>query len=205
MWKASLYAVALLTMTMAGSLCAEDPASFPSIRPQTDGTQVRAKAHFRHSRNPSRQGLPAIEAWLSAEFDLPTIREHPLLRFVPAAKIAALRFRGLLSPPGTGFAANDQQTAFAQGDTLALYDDATHTIYLPEDWKGGTPVELSLLVHEMVHHFQNVLGLKHECPQQREKLAYVAQDHWLGFFGHSLADDFGLDAFSLLVKTTCFY
>ncbi len=140
--------------------------------------------------------LPAVEAWLSAEFDLPTIREHPLLRFVPAAKIAALRFRGLLSPPGTGFAANDQKTAFAQGDTLALYDDATHTIYLPEDWKGSTPFELSLLVHEMVHHFQNVLGLKHECPQQREKLAYVAQDHWLGLFGQSLADDFGLDAFS---------
>jgi Domain of unknown function (DUF6647) len=205
MWKASLCAAALLTMTMAGSLCAEDPASFPSIRPQTDGTEVRAKAHFRPSRNPPRQVLAAIEAWLSTEFDLPTIHEHPFLRFVPAAKIAALRYRGLLSAPGTGFAANDQQTAFAQGDMLALYDDATHTIYLPEGWKGSTPVELSLLVHEMVHHFQNELGLKHECPQQREKLAYVAQDHWLGLFGHSLADDFGLDAFSLLVKTTCFY
>jgi len=206
MWKASLCAVALLGMTMGGSLSAKDPAMFRSIeRAETDGTQVRTKADFRHSRNPARHALlPAVQAWLSAEFDLPVIHEHPVLRFVPAARIAALRFRGLLSPPGTGVAANDQ-TATGQGDTLALYDDATHTIYLPEGWKGKTPVELSLLVHELVHHFQSVLGLKHECPQQREKLAYVAQDRWPGLFGHSLADDFELDPFSLLVKTTCFY
>jgi hypothetical protein len=206
MWKASLCAAALLTMTMAPSLNAEEAATLPSItRPEIDGAQVRAKSDFRHSRNPSGQALlPAIEAWLSTEFDLPTIREYPVLRFVPAGQMATLRFRALLSPPGTGFAANDQ-IASAQGDTLALYDDATRTIYLPEGWKGKAPVELSLLVHEMVHHFQNVLGLKHECPQQREKLAYIAQDRWLGLFGRSLADEFRLDPFSLLVKTTCFY
>ena len=206
MWKASLCAAALLTMTMAPSPKAEEAATLPSItRPEIDGAQVWAKSDFRHSRNPPGQALlPVIEAWLSTEFDLPTIREYPILRFVPAGQMAALRFRALLSPPGTGFAATDQ-TASAQGDTLALYDDATHTIYLPERWKGKAPVELSVLVHEMVHHLQNVLGLKHECPQQREKLAYIAQDRWLGLFGHSLAEDFGLDPFSLLVKTTCFY
>ena len=206
MWKASLCATAVLTMTMAPSLNAEEAATFPSItRPEIDGAQVRTKPDFRHSRNPSRQALlPVIAAWLSTEFDLPTIREYPILRFVPAGQMAALRFRALLSPPGRGVAANDQ-TASAQGDTLALYDDATHTIYLPERWKGKAPIELSVLVHEMVHHFQNVLGLKHECPQQREKLAYIAQDRWLGLFGHNLADEFGLDPFSLLVKTTCFY
>src|SRR5215475_12207419 len=206
MWKASLCAAALLAMTMAPSLNAEEVATFPSITsPEIDGAQVRAKPDFRHSRNPSRQALlPAIAAWLSTEFDLPTIREYPALRFVPAGQMAALRFKALLSRPGRGVAANDQ-TASAQGDTLALYDDVTHTIYLPERWTGKAPVELSVLVHEMVHHFQNVLGLKHECPQQREKLAYIAQDRWLGLCGYSLAEDFGLDPFSLSVKTTCFY
>jgi hypothetical protein len=57
----------------------------------------------------------------------------------------------------------------------------------------------------MVHHFQHVLGLKFECPQEREVLAYLAQDRWLGLFGHSLEDDFDLDPFSLLVKTKCFH
>jgi hypothetical protein len=57
----------------------------------------------------------------------------------------------------------------------------------------------------MVHHFQNVLGVKHECPQEREKLAYTAQDRWLSLFGHTLETDFELDGFSLLAKTGCFY
>jgi hypothetical protein len=42
---------------------------------------------------------------------------------------------------------------------------------------------------------RNMLGLKHECPQEREKLAYEAQDRWLHLFGHSLETDFELDGF----------
>jgi hypothetical protein len=38
-----------------------------------------------------------------------------------------------------------------------------------------------------------------------KKLAYMAQERWLNLFGHSLAQDFDLDAFSLLVKTKCFF
>lgn len=64
---------------------------------------------------------------------------------------------------------------------------------------------VSILVHEMVHHFQNVLALKHECPQERERLAYWAQERWLELFGHSLESDLALDGFSLLAKTRCFY
>jgi hypothetical protein len=63
---------------------------------------------------------------------------------------------------------------------------------------------VSILVHEMVHHIQHLAGLKYECPQEREKLAYLAQDRWRNLFGHSLAQDFDLDGFSLLVKTQCF-
>lgn len=74
-------------------------------------------------------------------------------------------------------------------------------IYLIEGWTGRTPADLSVLVHEMVHHFQYKLGLKHECPQDREKLAYAAQDRWLHLFGHSLESDFELDGFSVIVKT----
>jgi hypothetical protein len=42
----------------------------------------------------------------------------------------------------------------------------------------------------MAHHFQNILSLKHACPQERERLAYEAQDRWLRLFGHSLETDF---------------
>ena len=152
----------------------------------------------------SVQQITAMETWVSNQFDLPTMHEHPRIEFAPPAKIASLRFTDLLSDPGAQVEPNNRAPS-AQHDTIAIYDDATRTIYLPEGWTGGTPAELSVLVHELVHHFQNVLGLKYECPQEREKLAYLAQDRWLGPFGHSLAEDFALDPFSLFVKTTCFY
>ena len=148
--------------------------------------------------------LTAMETWVSSQFDLPAIHEQPRIEFAPPAKIASLRFTELLSDPGAQVEPNNPASS-AQHDTIAIYDDATRTMYLPDGWTGGTPAELSVLVHEVVHHFQNVLGLKHECPQEREKLAYIAQDRWLGLFGHSLADEFALDPFSLFVKTTCFY
>jgi hypothetical protein len=185
---------------------AQDAATYASIKIPESGYQiVSERAEAQDSANSMGQALLAeIEAWLSSEFDLPTIREHPHLKFVLADKMAELRFRNLLPDPGAGIATNDP-TASAQGDTVAIYQDATRTIYLPEGWTGNTAAEVSILVHEMVHHFQKVLGLKHECPQEREKLAYLAQDHWLRRSGHSLADDFMLDPFSVLVKTACFY
>jgi uncharacterized protein DUF6647 len=152
----------------------------------------------------SVQQIFAMETWVSNQFDLPVMHEHPRIEFAPPAKIASLRFTGLLSDPKAQVEP-DNRASSAQYDTIAIYDDATRTIYLPEGWTGKTAAELSVLVHELVHHFQNVLGLKHECPQEREKLAYIAQDRWLGLFGHSLADDFALDPFSLFVKTACFY
>jgi hypothetical protein len=148
--------------------------------------------------------LTAMETWVSSQFDLPAIHEHPRIEFAPPAKIASLRFADSLSDPEAEGKPSNRASS-AQHDTIAIYYDATRTIYLPEGWTGGTPAELSVLVHEVVHHFQNVLGLKHECPQEREKLAYLVQQRWLGLFGHSLESDFDLDPLSLLVKTRCFY
>jgi hypothetical protein len=136
--------------------------------------------------------LAAISAWLAFQFDLPSIEHPPRIELARPASIAVLR-------GGGGSEASSQQ------DIVAVYSDATRTIYLPEGWTGTTPTELSILVHELVHHVQNIAGLKYACPQEREKLAYAAQERWLGLFGHSLERDFGLDGFSLLAKTRCFY
>jgi hypothetical protein len=101
--------------------------------------------------------LTAMETWVSSQFDLPAIHEHPRIEFAPPAKIASLRFSDLLSNPGAQVKPNNRASS-AQHDTIAIYYDATRTIYLPESWSGGTPAELSVLVHELIHHFQNVLG-----------------------------------------------
>jgi hypothetical protein len=58
-------------------------------------------------------------------------------------------------------------------------------------------------VHELVHHLQNLDKRSYNCPQLREKLAYEAQEKWLGLFGRSLESEFGIDAMTLLVGTAC--
>jgi hypothetical protein len=143
--------------------------------------------------------LTAIVLWLSTNFALPASFDHPRLKFVSAAELSApLRGRaeekqGSVSAAQTG------------SDIVSFYSNESKTIYLAEGWSGKTPADLSVLVHEMVHHLQNVGRLKFECPQAREEIAYKAQNQWLGLFGHDLEQDFQLDGFSILVKTKCFY
>jgi len=148
--------------------------------------------------------VTAIGTWLSTQFDLPAVQSHPRIELVPSEKIEALRYRGFLPNGGMEEALNSRSATSSESDTVAVYSDSAQTIYLPQGWTGSTVAEQSILVHEMVHHIQHLAGLKYECPQAREKLAYMAQDRWLNLFGGSLAQDFDLDGFSLLVKTKCF-
>ncbi len=133
--------------------------------------------------------LDAIVLWLAANFDLPAPAETPDLVSLPDAELVAMRF-------GSG-------ATVPSGVVVALYDDASRTIYLSEDWTGRTPAELSVLVHEMVHHLQSAADLRFACPGQREALAYHAQDAWLALFGENLESAFGIDAATLLVGTVC--
>ncbi len=127
--------------------------------------------------------LTAIVTWLSFNFALPAIYEHPRIEFVSPGEIQAARH--------------------GASRAEAFYDDGTRTIYLAKGWTGKSPAELSVLVHEVVHHVQNVAGLKYACPEEREKLAYAAQREWLALFGRNLMKEFKLDAMTLLVRTSC--
>jgi hypothetical protein len=145
--------------------------------------------------------LTAIVLWLSANFGLPAVHEHPRIEFVPASQITAFRYRGFSGAGPT----SGMPGQVGPSETVSVYDDATRTIYLPDDWTDRTPEQLSVLVHEMVHHLQNVGKLKFECPQERERLAYAAQERWLGLFDRSLETAFEIDPFTLLVRTRCIH
>jgi hypothetical protein len=144
--------------------------------------------------------LTTIVLWLSANFDLPAIYEHPRIEFASSASMVALRDQSLSSWQMVG--PSDQTEA---REIVSVYDDRTKALYLPEVWNGNTPAEVSILVHEMVHHLQNVGNMKFACPQVREQIAYKAQEKWLGLFGRDLYRDFEIDPFTLLVKTNCAY
>lgn len=138
--------------------------------------------------------LTAIVTWLSLNFALPAAAEHPRIVLGSPESMLAMRL---------GKEAAAATNAAAQAEIEALYDDATRTIYLRHGWTGSTPKELSVLVHEMVHHLQNLAGMTYECPEARERLAYEAQARWLELFGRDLMEEFELDPMTVLVRTRC--
>ncbi len=142
----------------------------------------------------------AIITWLTSNFELEPTTTLPDVKFVSATAITERRHRAFLGAGGPPASAPDTGRT-----TVAIYELTEATIYLPADWSGTTPAEVSVLVHEMVHHLQNVAKTKFECPQAREQLAYAAQQRWLGLFDRTLEDEFQLDPFTLLVTTRCMY
>ncbi len=149
--------------------------------------------------------LTAMALWLSANFGLPPPRDVPSVRFVDPTEILVFRYRAFTPEKRREVIANFAAAPDQKRNVVAVYDEANHTVLLPVGWSGGTPAELSVLLHEMVHHLQAAAGLRYECPPAREKMAYAAQEKWLGLFNLTLASEFGLDAFTLKVATECMY
>jgi len=151
--------------------------------------------------------LTVLVTWLSVNYGLLGAPEHPRIELAPPAKMAAVRYSRLQGAMPDRVAAEAGKSAPPElgKDVFAIYDDRSRTIYLPDHWTGSTPGEVSLLVHELVHHLQNMAGEKFDCPGAREKAAYKAQAGWLELFGKSLADEFELDPMTLLVRTNCLH
>jgi hypothetical protein len=148
--------------------------------------------------------LTVIVTWLSINFGLPAVYEHPRVQFASTAEMAEIRY-GLAASSWPDRAAEQSPPAEFAHDVHAIYDDRSRTIYLPESWTGATPAEASLLVHELVHHLQNAGGLRYDCAEARERPAYQAQARWLDLFGTSLAAEFELDAMTILVRSNCMH
>jgi hypothetical protein len=222
--------VALVIFITVGSIQAEqssrDPASAaPTIEwrpnqnmkiPGTNYEIIFDLVEKRPGENvPSQALMNAIKRWISINFDLRATYPNPDIQLVSPEKIIVLRYKGLLSDKPRDIVIADQKVSSVpledmvaandRQDALAVYDDEMKTIYLPTKWTGSTPAQLSILVHEMVHHLQGMVKTEYECPQAREQLAYAAQEMWLGLFSRSLQSEFEIDPLALVVSTRCIY
>src|SRR5262249_28160478 len=95
--------------------------------------------------------LTALVVWLATNFGLPANFDHPSIEFVPPTQMTLLFREEIAREQETGVSATETDS-----EIVSLYNKDLKTIYLPEGWTGKTPAELSILVHEMVHHLQNV-------------------------------------------------
>ncbi|WP_314944628.1 DUF6647 family protein [Bradyrhizobium cosmicum] len=193
-----LAVIASLTLAFSSKAYCRDGGLEPSAVTGSRSVLLRADA-----TRTADDLLDEIVTWLSSNFDLPAIKERPAIEFASRMKLATMRAGdGALSE---GLTKHDDLNQPGQRQVVALYNDKSKTILLPDDWTGTSPADQSILVHEMVHHLQNLGKLRFDCPRAREKSAYLAQDEWLGRFGMSLEKEFDVDMFTVLISSACMF
>ena len=143
-------------------------------------------------------------AWISANFGLPVPTEDPDVIFATETQMMEVRLASVTDPDTPYHALDTVSASINEGYGLhALYNDETGALYLRETFSAASPADVSIFVHELVHHMQREAGLTYECAERRERLAYQAQSRWLQGFATSLEREFGLDPMTLLVRTNC--
>jgi hypothetical protein len=174
----ALIAAVLGPAALAGEV-SRPPAALPAVPAATEAAGMV----------PIDALASAVAAWVADAMGLALSEPLPRLGFLDANGMAAMRHGGEAAPPVL--------------EVVALYDDRERTILLPQGWAASTPMEVSVLVHEMVHHLQNLSGGTYACPAEREAEAFELQGRWLALHGRSLTEEFELDEKTLFVLTRC--
>jgi len=136
---------------------------------QRDAEDVGPDANAVAPSVPGGAQLADIEQWLKVHFDLPPGSRRPTVAIVSATDILFLRYKAF-----TEQRRREVLASYARGhgrSVAAMYDPRTATIYLAEGWTGRTSAEMSILVHEMVHHLQIEAQLSYACPGEGGKPA----------------------------------
>ena len=206
---AATIALAVAATSAHAAECAVDihaPSSASTaafVVPGSDYPLVLGRSQLDpESGTPPHELLAAIAHWVAAAMNLPPPQTLPRIAFSTSHQLAVLRYGGNVAETVSGIdmSAPDQRQS---PSVVALYDEPRRTIQLSEGWTGSTAAELSVLVHEMVHHIQAGAGQRFACPAAREKDAFAVQAQWLALFGSSLEAAYEIDDLSLLVRTIC--
>ncbi|EPX83849.1 DUF6647 family protein [Salipiger mucosus] len=103
-----------------------------------------------------------LESWLDAESSWERREEKPKIRLSSSAEASA-RLGATAS--------------FQRGRLRGLYDPDGSVIVLVRPWNPSRAEDVSVLLHELVHHRQ--APLHWYCPAAQELSAYRLQDAWL--------------------------
>jgi len=140
---------------------------------ETDG---RATAAGSEPASAWRQARSLPELVESLEVWLDTHGAYPRR----AAPVAILTNTSL--PPGAAMERASRSGTRARG----LYDPARLEIRLLRPWSPASVTDVSVLLHELVHHRQQ--EARHwYCPGQQEESAYRLQQAWLAEQGETFA------------------
>lgn len=139
--------------------------------------------------------LVTLLIWISQNsvFEIPDPNEYPLptLTFMSQNELHHMATNSTLN----------EDTFFM---IRASYFPETNTIYLPHDTDIDTLHFESMLLHELVHHVQNINGISYLCNGHVEKDAYTLEIEYL--LQKGVKDPYemmGLHPLTLIFITQC--
>lgn len=131
------------------------------------------------------QLVARLESWLDEDGTLPPRRPGPAIRFV--------------SPQEADMLHGAESARYLHGPLNGLYSAETQTVYLVAPWDYGNMRDVSVLLHELIHHRQQTA--RHWfCEAAQEEGAYRLQEKWLGSMG--IESDFYWPAIILMSSCT---
>lgn len=131
----------------------------------------------------------ALMTWASAQTGLPVPDTPPIVKHATAEQMH------YMAQPGTEYdAASAQQY-------LGLY--ANGVMWLRDDWDVGNVRDVSVLLHEVVHHMQEEAGAEYRCRVASERVAHEAQFAWLEAAGLDPFETIGMNKLFYVMVTTC--
>lgn len=124
-----------------------------------------------------------LDLWIDAHTDLERRGSAPGVIWISQAQVASV----------TG----SKRTAHIE-TIRGLYDAESTTIWLVRPWSARDPHDVSVLLHELVHHRQAARGHWY-CPGAQELPAYRAQQAWLAQMGLEL----DVNWIAIVLKSGC--
>lgn len=112
-----------------------------------------------------------------------------------------------IAPPPTILQIPTQEIHTKSGrhfGAVALYMRETATVYLPVGWNSAALYDRATLLHELVHHMQEINRVPSQCNAERERQAYDLTRKWLSEQG--VADPYAflnMDELTITILSLC--
>jgi len=138
---------------------------FPVLSRAETAIRIAAPTEWRQADD-MQALVSSLEDWLDARVDWPRREVPPRIRFVSQWQATARQ---------------GATAGFQRGRLRGLYDPDQSEILLVRPWDQRNAKDVSVLLHELVHHRQ----VPHHwyCPAAQELPAYRLQDSWLAAQG----------------------
>lgn len=136
----------------------------------------------------------ALMTWISAHTGLPMPEEQPRIVFANHCDLQRAYY-------------NDGTHECTDDGVQAFYMHETQVIYLQDTWGASDLYDVSVLLHELVHHMQEGSGITIKtascAASELEKPAYDAQIAWLKAAGVDAYGTMGINGLAYYFYTVC--